>query len=107
MGAQRKRRAAGRNLPARASFGCFFQGSPGETPIREDTRPFSRLFLPARPPFGSKLQQDQSSGKESRRGEEKTARILPRPRSDGPGKKRQEKAYQAAGAVFRATLPLR
>src|SRR6266478_1670918 len=83
-------------LPARASFYGFSRRRSRKTPVREDTCPFHRVFLPARAPFSAEIQQDQSSGKESAGEKEKSSRVLPGSLLDGAEKKRQEKATQAA-----------
>jgi len=81
------------------SFYGFSHWSSRKTPIREDTGPFSRFFLPARAPFGAELQQDQSSNKESAGEKEKSPRILAGSLLDGPEHKWQEKASQAASCA--------
>src|SRR5215472_6858471 len=83
-------------LSVRTSFGGFFRGSFGKTAIRKDSRPLHRFLLPARAPFGAKLQENQSSGKESAREKKKPSRVLPSSLLDGAENKRQEKAAQAA-----------
>src|SRR5713226_9476476 len=52
------------SLQVRASFGGFSHRSSRKTPVRENSCPFRRFFLPARTPLRALLQQDQTGGKE-------------------------------------------
>jgi len=81
----------------RTSFGGFFHGRSGKTAIRKDSCPLHRFLLPARAPFGAKLQENQSSGKESAGEKKKASRVLPGSLLNGAENKRQEKSSEATG----------